>query len=126
MSRKVLIVDKSLYNRMILKDLLITHGYSVLEASSSDQAVELYKQSRPDLVAVDAALPDTGGAKTVRGIRLEDPTAALLMCGNRGQRQLVMEAMMYGAAGVLVRPFNERQVLRAVHLAIVQNPRPAQ
>lgn len=117
MSRKVLIVDKSLYTRMILRDMLSAHGYTVLEASSGRDAVEMYKSLQPDLVTVDAMMPGMDGVFAVREIRFFDPKAAIFMCGTRGQRQFVMEGMSLGAEGVLLKPFNERQVLRAINAA---------
>lgn len=114
MANKVLIVDKSLYNRMILRDILITHGYSVLEATTGDEAISTYERIRPDLVTVDATLPGMDGLRVIREIKYLNPDASLLMCGTRGQRRAVLEGMMLGASGVLMKPFNERQVLRDV------------
>ena len=114
MARKVLIVDRSLYNRMILRDILISHGYSVLEAASGDEAIDMYGRLRPDLVTVDATMPGLDGARAIREIRLRDPNAAVLMCGTRGQRRFVLEGMALGASGVLMKPFNDRQVLRVI------------
>ena len=114
MPKTVMIVDKSLYNRMILRDILISHGYSVLEAKSGDEAIEMYEQQRPDVVTVDAAMPGIDGPRAVREIRLLNPQAAVLMCGTRGQRRLVIEGVRLGACGVLLKPFCERQMLRAI------------
>jgi two-component system, chemotaxis family, chemotaxis protein CheY len=122
MPRKVLIVDKSLYNRMMLRDILIAHGYTVLEASTGHEAVEMYKSLQPDLVTVDAMMPGMDGPYAVREIRFIDPKAAILMCGTRGQQQFMLEGMSLGAEGVLLKPFNERQVLRAIRTAAGNQP----
>ena len=117
MGKKVLIADKSLYNRMVLRDILITHGFSVVEAATSEAAIELFKQSQPDLVTVDATMHNIDGTSPIRDIMLMDPHARVMLCGTRGQRRLVVEAMAMGAEGVLLKPFNERQVVRAIHEA---------
>ncbi|MDO8588694.1 MAG: response regulator [Armatimonadota bacterium] len=122
MSKKVLILDGSLYSRMVLRDMLISHGYSVIEATTGEEAVEMYERLHPDLVTVDATTPCIDCARAVRQIMLTDPEASILMCGGRGQRRMVMEGMSYGAAGVLLKPFNERQVLREIRNAAGRPP----
>ncbi|MDO8681994.1 MAG: response regulator [Armatimonadota bacterium] len=122
MSRKVLIVDKSLYNRMILRDILISHGYSVVEASTGDEAIETYKKTRPDLVTVDIMMPGIDGVKAVREIRMIDPKATVLMCGSRGQQRKAMEGMSLGAEGILLKPFVERHVIRSIKQAMGHAP----
>jgi two-component system chemotaxis response regulator CheY len=101
---------------MTLKDMLIPAGYSVVEASNEEEAVAIYERVRPDIVTVDATTPDSA-ARAVRQIMLKDPSASILMCGSRGQRRAVMEGMSVGATGVLLKPFNERQVLREIGAA---------
>jgi len=122
LSSKILVVDHSLYNRMVLRDILISHGFSVLEASTGDEAIELYRQLHPDLVTVEASMPGFDGARTVREVLLIDPDAPVLMCGSHGQRSAVMEGMACGAEGVLLKPFKEKQVVRVVRQSMRQPP----
>jgi two-component system, chemotaxis family, chemotaxis protein CheY len=122
MGKKVLVVDSSLYNRMLLKDILIPHGYSVAEVSTGEEAVDAYERLRPDLVTIDANAPGINGVRTVRDITTKDPHASVLMCGTRGQRRAVMEGMSVGAVGVLLKPFTEKQVLREIRQAAGRPP----
>ena len=112
MGKKVLIVDTAVYNRMMLRGILEMHGYSVLEASTGERALEMYRGSRPDLVAVEVATADARDFKTL------DYTATILMCGGHGQRRQVAQGLTDGANGIIVRPYSERQVIRAVRRAI--------
>jgi len=108
MGKRILIVDGALYNRLILRDILVSHGYSVGEASTNEQGLEMYRHSRPDLVALEAT---TGAARDFRTL---DPTSMILMCGSRGQRRLMTQGMTDGAEGIVFRPYSERQVVRAI------------
>lgn len=122
MGRKVLVLDNSLYSRMVLRDILISHGFSVIEASTCEDALDKYEELQPDLVTVDVTLFGMDGTQAVRRLLLKDPTASVLMCGGQGQRRAVMEGMSLGATGVLLKPFKERQVLREIRQAAGQPP----
>jgi two-component system, chemotaxis family, chemotaxis protein CheY len=122
MGKKVLVIDSSLYSRMLLKDILLSHGYSVAEVANAEDAVETYESLRPDMVTIDASMPGMDGTQILREITMRDPDASVLICGSRGQRRAVMEGMSMGAAGVLLKPFNEKQVLRELRNAIGRPP----
>jgi two-component system, chemotaxis family, chemotaxis protein CheY len=118
MGKKVMVVDNTMYSRIVLRDMLISHGYSVVEAMSEKDALEKYEAIRPDLVTVDVTTPEVDGAAAVAHLRDLDPHARVLMCGTRGQRQRVMDGMTRGAEGIILKPFSERQVIRTVRHAI--------
>jgi two-component system, chemotaxis family, chemotaxis protein CheY len=122
MGKRVLIIDNSLYNRMMLRDILVSHGYSVTEVSSGEEALKIYETLRPDLVAIDTNLPGMDGAQTLREITTRDSNASVLICGTRGQRRAVMEGMSMGASGVLLKPFNEKQILHELRYAMGRPP----
>ena len=84
------------------------------EAESGVQAVEKYKQLRPDLVTMDIVMPDMGGIDAVREIVKHDPDAKILMCSAMGQQALVVEAIQAGAKDFVVKPFQPSRVLEAV------------
>jgi len=112
MGKKVLIVDTALYNRIMLRAILEGHGYSVVEASTGEKALKMYRRARPDLVALEVATADA------RDFRNLDPSAMILMCGGHGQRRLVTQGLTDGADGVIFKPYSERQVVRVVRRAI--------
>lgn len=122
MGKKVLIVDNSLYSRMMLRDILISHGYSVTEVSSGEEALKIYETLQPDMVTIDTNLPGMDGTQTLRQITMKCSSAAVLICGTRGQRGAVMEGMSMGAAGVLLKPFNEKQILHELRYAMGRPP----
>jgi two-component system chemotaxis response regulator CheY len=84
------------------------------EASSGAEAVEKYKELKPDLVTMDIVMPDMGGIDAVREIIEFDPDARILMCSAMGQQGLVVEAIQAGARDFVVKPFQPSRVLEAV------------
>ena len=89
-------------------------GEVVGEAETGLQAVEKYKQLRPDLVTMDIVMPDMGGIDAVREITKFYPNAKVLMCSAMGQQALVVEAIQAGAKDFVVKPFQPSRVLEAV------------
>jgi two-component system chemotaxis response regulator CheY len=111
----VLVCDDAIFMRTMVSDILEKAGFEVLgQAESGLQAVEKYKQLKPDFVTMDIVMPEMGGIDAVREIRKMDPNAKILMCSAMGQQALVVEAMQAGARGFVVKPFQPARVLEAV------------
>jgi two-component system chemotaxis response regulator CheY len=115
MSRTVLIVDDAIFMRTMIADILKGAGFDVVgEASSGAEAVEKYKELKPDLVTMDIVMPEMGGIDAVRQIIQFDSDARILMCSAMGQQGLVVEAIQAGARDFVVKPFQPSRVLEAV------------
>ncbi len=119
MSKSVLVTDDALYCRMELKNILTSRGYRVVgEARNGQEAVERYRELRPDLVTMDVVMPEMDGVAAVKKIREMDPGATILMCSSMGQRSLMMEALQAGASDFVTKPFRDRCVLNSVRKLI--------
>src|SRR5437879_12958294 len=100
--------------RTMISDILAQAGFEVVgEAETGVQAVERYKQLKPDLVTMDIVMPDMGGIDAVREIVKHDPGAKILMCSAMGQQARVLEAIQGGAKDSVARPV-EPSVVREV------------
>lgn len=115
MGRTVLVCDDAIFMRAMISDILKQAGFEVVgEAESGAEAVEKYRELRPDLVTMDIVMPDMGGIDAVRAIMAEFPDAKILMCSAMGQQTLVVEAVQAGARDFIVKPFQPSRVLEAV------------
>jgi two-component system chemotaxis response regulator CheY len=111
----VLVCDDAIFMRTMITDILTQAGYEVIgEAESGAQAVEKYRQLKPDMVTMDIVMPDMGGIEAVREICKNNPEAKILMCSAMGQQALVVEAIQAGAKDFVVKPFQPSRVLEAV------------
>jgi two-component system, chemotaxis family, chemotaxis protein CheY len=111
----VLVCDDAVFMRTMIGDILTQAGLEVVgEADSGSQAVEKYKQLKPDLVTMDIIMPEMGGIEAVKAITNFDPQARVLMCSAMGQQALVAEAIQAGAKDFVVKPFQPSRVLEAV------------
>jgi two-component system chemotaxis response regulator CheY len=114
-SHTVLVCDDAIFMRTMISDILTTAGFQVIgEAETGREAVDRYKELKPDLVTMDIVMPDMGGIEAVREICKADPNAKVLMCSAMGQQALVVEAVQAGAKDFVVKPFQPSRVLEAV------------
>ena len=111
----MLVCDDAIFMRTMISDILSQAGYEIVgEAETGVQAVEKFKELKPDLVTMDIVMPDMGGIDAVREIIGNDPDARILMCSAMGQQALVVEAIQAGAKDFVVKPFQPSRVLEAV------------
>ncbi|GAB7388228.1 chemotaxis protein CheY [Bacillaceae bacterium] len=115
MSAQILVVDDAAFMRMMLKEILTKNGYNVVgEASDGAQAVEKYKELKPDLVTMDITMPEMDGITALKEIKKIDPNAKVIMCSAMGQQAMVIDAIQAGAKDFIVKPFQADRVLEAV------------
>ena len=116
MPKRVLVVDDAIFMRNMIKDIFAQAGdFEVVgEATHGLEAVERYKELKPDLTTMDIVMPFKSGIEATREIVKHDPEARVVMCSALGQEQLVMEAIEAGAADFIVKPFKAEEVLQVV------------
>lgn len=119
MGKRVLIVDDSPLMRMVVKNILAPAGYEVVgEVGDGRQAVDAYKNLKPDLVTMDVVMPNLDGLGALKEIRALDAGAKILMVSSAGQNTMVQEAIRHGAAGYVVKPFQADKMMAAVQQAV--------
>ncbi len=115
MPKKVLVVDDSVFMRDIIKDILAAGGFTVVgEARHGVEAVEKFKELKPDLVTMDLVMPYRNGIDATREILRSDNKALVVMCSALGQETMVMEAIEAGAVDFIVKPPRAEDVLAVV------------
>lgn len=98
-----------------MKDILTQEGYEIAgEAQTGEEAVEKYKELKPDLVTMDIVMFGEGGVRAVKDILRADAQAKILMVSAMGHQGLVHESLAVGARGFVVKPFKPDQVIREV------------
>jgi len=119
MAKRVLVVDDAIFMRNMIKDIFSSAGYEVVgEAANGLEAVERYKELKPDLTTMDIVMPFKSGIEATREIVKTDDKATIIMCSALGQESLVMEAIEAGASDFIVKPFRAEDVLSVVKKVI--------
>lgn len=116
--RRVVIAEDEALIRLDLREMLREEGFDVVgEASDGEQAVALANELVPDLVICDIKMPKMDGiaaAAQIAGARV----AAVVMLTAFSQRDLVDRARDAGAMAYLVKPFEKRDLLPAIEMAM--------
>lgn len=115
MANRILIVDDAAFMRMMIRDILTKNGYEVCgEANDGAQAIEKFKEVRPDLITMDITMPEMDGIHALKEIKKLDPNAKVIMCSAMGQQAMVIDAIQAGAKDFIVKPFQPDRVIEAI------------
>jgi len=110
-----MIVDDAVFMRNMIREAFISPEFEVVaEAINGIEAVEKFREMRPDLITMDIIMPQRDGIEATREIRKMDPGVAIIICSAVGQESLVMEALEAGANDFIVKPFRKEEVLKVI------------
>lgn len=116
MANRILIVDDAAFMRMMIRDILVKNGFEVVgEAQDGAQAIEKFKELRPDLITMDITMPEMDGIAALKEIKKIDPNAKVIMCSAMGQQAMVIDAIQAGAKDFIVKPFQSDRVIEAIN-----------
>lgn len=116
--KRIMIVDDSLFMRMILKNVIEELGYEMAaEAGNGLEALTLYEEVHPDLVTMDITMPEMDGITALRELKSSHPDAKIMMVSAMGQQALLIQAVTMGACDFIVKPFNKDRVREALKKA---------
>jgi len=112
---RVLLVDDTLFMRASIKQMLVSNGHEVVaEAANGIEAIEMYAQTKPDIVLMDITMPEMNGIEALEHIKNQDPKAKVVMCTAMGQQAMVAQAVEKGAASFIVKPFDQDRLLKTI------------
>jgi two-component system cell cycle response regulator DivK len=116
MSRRILVVENQEDNRRILRDLLTSVGYEVIEATTGEQGVEMAGAHLPDLILMDIQLPVFDGYEATRRIKADPrlrpiPVIAVTSYALSGDDAKAFEA---GCDAYVSKPFSPRALLAKI------------
>lgn len=116
---RVLIVDDEPNIRTVMRLTLETHGYTVGEASSGEEALDMYTGGRKwDVVLLDERMSGMDGLETLKHLRQDDPEAVVIMVTAFASIELAVEAMKLGATDFMRKPMTPDTLRAAVDGAL--------
>lgn len=108
MTKRVLIVDDALIMRKKIREIAERSGWEVAaEARDGEEAVEMFRRERPDLVTLDIVMPRVDGVTALKRIMALAPEARVVMVSAVDQREKLAECIESGAIDFIVKPFDE-------------------
>ncbi|MFK7894221.1 MAG: sigma-54-dependent transcriptional regulator [Myxococcota bacterium] len=106
----ILVIDDDPGIRESLDALARRHGYDLQVAVDGATALADLERMRPDLITLDAVLPDMDGLETLRRIKQRMPDVPVVMLSGQGQARTIVDAMRLGAADFLRKPFEAEEL----------------
>jgi two-component system, cell cycle response regulator DivK len=115
-SKRILVVEDTEDNRQIIRDLLTSAGYEMIEALNGEDGVAMAAEHRPDLILMDIQLPVIDGYEATRRIKAKPelkhiPIIAVTSYALSGDEAKTREA---GCDAYVAKPFSPRQLLAKV------------
>ena len=112
----IMIVDDSRTSRKILKQILEDSGHTVVgEAVDGEEGYLKYKELKPDLVTLDITMPKLDGLEALQLIKKCNETAKVVMITAAGQKEKMIQAIKYGAAEFIAKPYDEEDVKQVIN-----------
>lgn len=99
----ILIVDDMRPIRLLCERAL--SGYRVLQAATCQEALELYRQQKVDLVLTDVKMPGDDGIVLLRKIKEVDPAAVVVIMTGYAEKETILASLKEGADDFITKPF---------------------
>ena len=117
MKKRVLLIDDEARVRASLK-MVLEPAYEVIQAADAQEGLELFRKEAPHLVLLDVILPGTDGLSVLQTLRAEDRAAPVIMLTGTKSVKTAVDAMKFGAADYLSKPFDVEELRIIVEQAL--------
>lgn len=116
MRKRILIIEDHEDNRRILRDLLMSKGYDVIEADDGVNGVNTATAVRPDLILMDIQLPGIDGHEATRRIKANSETRKIpiIVVTSYALSGDELKAFEAGCDAYVPKPFSPRELLAKI------------
>lgn len=120
MNNLILIVDDDAPLLLLLQTILIKEKYSVITASSGEEAIEKAKKARPQLVLLDISLPGIDGYEVCERLKQNAETlnARIIMLTEKDSADEITRGLYYHADDYITKPFDKKVLLARIHAVL--------
>jgi len=114
--RKVLIVDDSKTEALVLTEMLKSNGYFVSSAHDGEQALELLAIEKPELILMDIVMPGRNGFQLTRAISRmpEYAEIPIILCSSKGLETDKVWGLRQGAKDYITKPVDAAELLTKI------------
>lgn len=118
--KRILIVDDNKTNRDLLKQLLSSSGFDLIEASNGEEALKQFENDKPDLILMDERMPVMTGAQAIE--RIKATTAGknlpIIVISASAFDEDKKRLLSVGADGFIAKPFKGHEVLEKIGMLL--------
>ena len=116
MSKRILAVEDQEDNMQILRDLLTSTGYELIEAENGEEALAALEKQRPDLILMDIQIPIIDGYEVTRRIKANPALRSIpiIAVTSHALGEGEEKARAAGCDDFVAKPYSPRQLLAKV------------
>lgn len=120
--KKILLVEDSKTETLIVSKMLIDAGFSVKTASSAEHALIQLNEDKPDLILMDVVMPGKSGFQLTRILARDSALGAIpiILCSSKNQETDRIWGLRQGAREYITKPVNATRLVDAIRRIEVQ------
>lgn len=107
MDKKLLLADDEEGIRKVLGISLADSGYEVLTAENGEEALAIFRKTKPAIVLTDIKMPGMDGIELLQKIKQEEPDTEVIMITGHGDMDLAIKSLKFEATDFVTKPIND-------------------
>ena len=111
---KILLVDDDIRNSMLLKRFIEAEGYEVIYANNGKVGLEMYRETKPDLILLDINMPELDGFEMARIIRLNDKRVIIFFLTDRTDKVDRLHGFSLKGNDYIPKPFYPEELIAKI------------
>jgi two-component system chemotaxis response regulator CheY len=114
--KSVLVVDDAKLSREILKRIINETEFARVssEATNGNEAIQLVKMHKPDIVLIDLIMPGLGAIETIERIMKINKFTSILVISAIEEEDMILDAIKKGALDYVQKPFKKQQIIETL------------
>lgn len=120
-----MVVDDDPQIRRVLRTAFVAQGYEAVDARNGEEALEMLRDEKVDLVILDVNMPGMNGLETCRAIRSSSEIPIVMLTVRDAEADKV-EALDAGADDYMTKPFGSPELLARIRAALRRSPQTAE
>lgn len=114
----ILAVDDNPDSLKVLYEVLVSQGYTTLVANSGHQALNILSKAAPNLILLDAMMPEMDGFETCQKIKQLFPDVPVIFMTGLSETEHIVRGLSAGGVDYLVKPLNHQELLARLKVHI--------
>lgn len=114
---KVLNIDDSTVNNMLMEDMLTMHGYDVNSVIKGTEVMEKLEKYHPDVILLDLMIPDKSGIEILKELRSQNIDIPVIVITAMRSNEIEEKLKKLGISGYFQKPIKSNELIQSIQEA---------